>query len=274
MKLTQWTIALAAILGLALCTSAAFAARPQERVSPAPECNKRAGIWRSLEMPKDPQSGDVWINPVDGMEMVYIGAGRFYMGSNEIPDERPYRRVTLGGYWISKYEVTVAQYRKYCDIAKREMPVEPEMKWLELSPIVNVDWNDAVAYAKWANGRLPSEAEWEKSARRNKNDVYPWGNAWDATRCNNGLDGKNAPMKVGSFLTGVSEFGVLDMAGNVAEWCADTYQKAGDVMEYHIIRGGTCHDVSADAYRTSRRDYLSPSTHVDVIGFRYVMAAR
>lgn len=272
MRYIPWLRVGVMLLGLALCASALLAARPQERVSPTPKCNKRAVIWRSPEMPKDPQAGDIWMNPVDGMEMVYISGGRFHMGNDQVPDERPYHHVRLEGYWISRYEVTVAQYRKFCDITSHAMPLEPEVKWLESTPIVNVDWNDAAAYAKWANGRLPSEAEWEKAARRNTN-VYPWGNAWDLQRCNNGLDGKNAPMKVGSFPAGASEYGVCDMAGNVAEWCMDTYKRAGDLMEYRVIRGGSCHDVSADVYRASRRDYLAPSTHADVIGFRYVLPA-
>ncbi|HEY3378707.1 MAG TPA: SUMF1/EgtB/PvdO family nonheme iron enzyme [Armatimonadota bacterium] len=261
------------IMSLALCGSAALAARSQERVNPVPGCNKRAVVWRSLDMPKDAKSGDVWINPVDGAELVYIESGKFHMGNDHVADERPYRRVFVDGYWMAKYEVTVAQYRKFCEITNHYMAATPAVKWLDNSPIVNVDWNDAAAYAKWANGRLPSEAEWEKAARGD-NNVYPWGDSWDATRCNHGLDGKNAPMKVGSFPAGVSDYGIFDLAGNVAEWCADSYKKAGDLMEYRIIRGGSCHDVSGEAYRASRRDYLAPATCVDVIGFRYIMTTR
>jgi formylglycine-generating enzyme required for sulfatase activity len=249
-------------------------ARPSERVSPTPLCNKKAVVWRVLEMPKDAHNGDLWINPVDGMEMVYIGAGSFRMGGNEIADERPYRRAHHGGYWISRYEVTVTQYKKFGEIAKRYLPDPPQTGWLSNAPIVNVDWNDAAAYAKWANGRLATEPEWEKAARGYKGRIYPWGNAWDAARCNHGLDGKNAPTRVGSFPGGASYYGLMDMAGNASEWCAAAFTKPGDIAEYRIIRGGSCHDVSAEAFRCSRRDYLAPSTRASVIGFRYVMDAR
>ena len=247
--------------------------RPAEAVTPAPRCEKHAAIWRSLAMPQHPLAGDIWINPVDGMEMVYIAAGPFRMGNEQVADERPYRKVTLDAYWIAKYTVTVAQFRKYVDVTHRVMPETPAVNWQERSPIVNVDWNDAAAYARWANGRLPSEAEWEKAARGFKN-VYPWGNAWDATRCNHGMDGNNAPMIVGSFPAGASDFGVMDMAGNVAQWCADAYKKPGDVLDYRTIRGGSCHDITPEAYRCSHRDFLLPTTHSDVLGFRYVLAVR
>lgn len=268
----KFTSIITAVIGLALCASAALAIRPKERVSPNPRCNKHAVVWHSESMPKHPQCGDVWVNPVDGMEMVFVEGGTFRMGCDEVADERPYRHESLGGYWIAKYEVTVAQYRKFCSITGHTMPAEPETKWLGNSPIVNIDWNDASAYAKWVNGHLTSEEEWEKAAR-GFCDVYPWGNSWDAKRCNNASNGKNAPVAVGSFPEGASQFGVQDLAGNVAEWCADRYQKKGDTMDYRVIRGGSCHDVSSDTFRASRRDYLAPSAKVDVIGFRYAMKA-
>ncbi len=260
-------------LVLLLAAVSALAA-PAEKVNPTPKCNKRAILWRSLDMPANAHDGDIWINPIDGMEMVYIGKGSFRMGSNEVADERPYHKVSTKAYWIARYEVSVAQYRKFSEITKHPMAAMPDVRWLENSPIVNVDWNDAVAYGKWANGRLPSEAEWEKAARGRKSQIYPWGNAWDAARCNNGLEGKNAPMKVGSFPAGVSFYGVMDMAGNVSEWCDGVYEKQGDLMDYRVLRGGSCHDITSNAYRASRRDYLSPATRANVIGMRYVMDAR
>ena len=272
MKRASWFHMFVAMLGL-LLAAAVWADRPLERVTPAPRVNKHAVVWRSLEMPKAPHSGDTWINPVDGMEMVFVESGYFHMGNEQVADERPYHKVFVDGYWISRYTVTVAQYHKFCEVAAHPMPVEPAVKWLANSPVVNVDWNAAAAYAKWANGRLPAEAEWEKAARGKKN-VYPWGDAWDATRCNNGLAGKNAPMPVGSFPAGASDYGVLDMAGNVAQWCADLYKKAGDETEARIIRGGSSQDTNPDAYRTSRRDYLTPGTSAEIVGFRYVMSAR
>ncbi|HEX2949344.1 MAG TPA: SUMF1/EgtB/PvdO family nonheme iron enzyme [Armatimonadota bacterium] len=273
MKRLYWLAMTVLILGMAFCASTVMAAaRNQDRVNPAPKCNKKAVVWTSLEMPQKPKAGDIWTNPVDGMPMVYISKGSFHMGNDDVADERPYRRVNLDGYWIARYEITVAQYRKFCQVTNRPMPSMPSVKWLNDSPIVNVSWNDAAAYAKWANGRLPEEAEWEKAARCDKNK-YPWGNKWDPACCNNGLEGENAPTKVGSYPKGTSEYGVFDLAGNVAEWCASMYKKPGDLTEYHVVRGGSCQDVNTDAYLASHRDCLSATTSVDVVGFRYVLPA-
>ncbi len=273
MKCVIWTQLLTVLFALVLLASAACAERPVEQVVPTPRCNKHATVWRTSEMPGHAKSGDIRINPIDGMEMVYVAAGKFHMGSDQVADERPYRKVHLDAYWIARNDVTVAQFRKFCAISGHAMPMTPALNWLENSPIVNVDWNDAAAYAKWANGRLPSEAEWEKAAGGDKT-IFPWGNAWDATRCNNGLDGPNAPCKVGSFPLGASQYGVMDMAGNVAQWCADQYARTGDSTDYRVIRGGSCRDVSPETYRTSRRDYLAPSAKIDVVGFRYVLDAK
>ncbi|MEI6520861.1 MAG: SUMF1/EgtB/PvdO family nonheme iron enzyme [bacterium] len=256
---------------LAMSLAASFAAQ-QEKVNPTPRCNDDAVVWQG-EMPKNPQAGDIWTNPVDGMEMIFVKKGYFKMGNDQIADEKPYHNVYLKNYWISKFEVTVAQYKKFCEISQHPIAKEPVAKWLDNTPIVNVDWNDATAYAKWANAQLPTEEEWEKAARCSKL-IYPWGNIWDPAKCNNGLEGKNAPTKVGSYPAGASEYGVMDMAGNVAEWCSDDFKKEGDVSTYRIIRGGSCVDVTSSAYHSSRRDYLAPSAKVDVIGFRYVMKAR
>ena len=265
-------IVISTVLGLMIGVIFA-AARSNERVSPVPKCNKDATVWRGLTMPKGAKSGDIWINPVDGAEMVYIKEGSFKMGNNDIQDERPVRKVALDAYWVSRYEVTVGQYQKFCEITGRKMPEAPPEGWLALTPMVNVDWNDAAAYAKWANGQLPSEAQWEKAARGVKDYAYPWGSGWDPTLCNNGLEGKNAPMKVGSFPNGASRYGVMDLAGNVAEWCDTPYQKKGDVSDYRVIRGGSCYDNNPNSFRTSHRDYLVPSARANVIGFRYVLKA-
>jgi len=189
-----------------------------------------------------PKAIDVKVNPKDGAEMVWVPAGEFLMGSsdddvaqllNENPewgaerfnDEKPQREVYLDGYWMYKHEVTVAQYRKFCEETYREMPPAPKSGWKDDHPMVMVTWTDASAYAKWAGMSLPTEAQWEKAARGTEGRIYPWGNTWDAEKCNNYESGAKQTKPVGSYTSGASPYGCMDMAGNVWEWCSDWYDR-------------------------------------------------
>ena len=202
-------------------------------------------VWAAAASSKSPQESlpKTKINPKDGAELILIPAGEFTMGStqgeidawlqahpNEQKDwftgEVPQHTVYLDAYYIYKNDVTVAQYRKFCNATGRAMPLTPGWGWLDNHPMVNVTWDDASAYAHWAGTALPTEAQWEKAARGGDGRVFPWGNEWDAVRCNNsvGTDWqKNHTSSVGSFATGASPYGVQDMAGNVWQWCADWY---------------------------------------------------
>ena len=181
------------------------------------------------------------VNPKDGAEMVFIPAGEFLMGST--PDqvkalqpghptefkagyfdpEQPQRTVKLSGYWMYRTEVTVAQYRKFCQETGRMMPDMPQGGWKDAAAMTSVSWFDASAYAKWAVVRLPTEAEWEKAARGTDGRTYPWGDTWDEKKCADPHSTGYAVMPVGSFPDGASPYGVLDMAGNVWEWCQDWF---------------------------------------------------
>jgi len=161
--------------------------------------------------------------------MIEIPAGEFAMGSNDANDQKPIHKVYLDAYYIDKYEVTVGQFRKFCSATGNSMPDQPSWNQGDNYPVVKVTWEDASSYASWAGKRLPTEAEWEKAARGPEGRKYPWGDSWDANKCNNGED--NSPdgyantSPVGSFPQGASPYGVMDMAGNVWEWCADWYDK-------------------------------------------------
>lgn len=198
------------------------------------------------------------INSKDASPMVWVAGDTFNMGSDNGvggADEQPAHLVTLSGYWIYKYEVTVAQYRAFCTATSRALPPFPQPKtdsgdvsnyswegkagWdnpsLQLHPIVNVTWADAQAYAAWAGVALPTEAQYEYAARGKASNNFPWGGAgtaadlfagWDQTKCANGLNSKAVNIStwpVGSFPAGASACGAEDLAGNVWEWCADWY---------------------------------------------------
>jgi formylglycine-generating enzyme required for sulfatase activity len=169
----------------------------------------------------------------DGAEMILIPAGEFIMGSPEgegDDDEHPQHNVFLNAFYIDKYEVTNAQYKQFMDATGHKAPGywDNERVNQPNQPVVGVTWHDAVAYARWAGKRLPTEAEWEKAARGIDGRKYPWGNEWDGSKWSSGSGSVvyKSAAPVGSFPEGTSSYGVMDMAGNVWEWCADWYDEA------------------------------------------------
>jgi serine/threonine-protein kinase len=162
--------------------------------------------------------------------MVLIKGGKFMMGSSESNADaasKPSHEVTLKDFYVDQYEVTNEQYQQFVKQTGYKAP----SGWTGTDfpggegkfPVVNVTWNDAVEYAKWAGKRLPTEAEWEYAARGGEDRLYPWGSQWSEKLSNSKEDGRNGPMPVGSYPGGVSKFNVYDMAGNVSEWVADDF---------------------------------------------------
>lgn len=225
------------------------------------------------------------INPKDGADMVFVPAGEFLMGNQEgkgSEGERPQRQVTLDDFHIYKFEVTVAQYRKFCAATQRAMPPEPTWKWQDAHPIVNVTWFDASAYAAWAGAALPTEAQWEKAARGTDGRTFVWGNNFTKSTCHTS-DGKT--VAVGLFPNGASPYGAMDMAGNVWEWCADWYDPdyyadaplhnppgpaTGTVR---VLRGGSWGFNVSDFFRVTYRNRCLPECKYGDYGFRCVVPA-
>lgn len=229
------------------------------------------------------------INPQDGAEMILIPAGEFLMGSADTDqtgssDERPQHAVSLDAYYIYKTDVTVAQYRKFCEATGRPMPKPPTFGWGDDYPMIGVNWDDANAYAQWAGAALPTEAQWEKAARGTDGRQYPWGNEWDPVKCRWAKsDEKPHPVPVGGVSTDISPYGVLDMAGNIEQWCADWYGKdyyqqapaqnptGPEDGTARVLRGGCWMDSNPLVFRAATRKKASPTLRSGRVSFRCAM---
>lgn len=244
---------------------------------------------------------DLLINHADGAQMVHIPAGIFTMGSTAadiaairaqhpgakaalFEGEQPQHRVTLDDYFIYKYPVTVAQFRRFSEATGQDPPHVPSWPLEETQPVINVNWHEANAYAEWAGVRLPTEAQWEKAARGTNALTYPWGNSWDPTKCCHSVGSqrnyRTAP--IGATPAGRSPYGVEEMAGNVWEWCADWYYvfyyqstpslnpRGPSHAAQHVIRGGSWHDLDAYAFRCAYRNMSDPLQKASYLGFRCV----
>jgi formylglycine-generating enzyme required for sulfatase activity len=239
-------------------------------------------------------------------EMILVPAGTFIRGSEDgDSDELPIRTIYQNAFYIDKYEVTVADYRA-CVVAGR--CVQPE-KFLgppntyeedfcngrrtdrDNHPINCMRWWEADQYCKWAGKRLPTEAEWEKAARGTDGRRFPWGEEQancDRAVIDDGGDGcgRESTWPVGSFPSGASPYGVMDMSGNVWEWVSDWYDRdyyaqAPDQNPYNnrpqalvekppkVLRGGSWADQTEVIHRTANRVQYDPNTSPDyTVGFR------
>ncbi len=198
--------------------------------------------------------------------MVLIPTDEFQMGSNDYnaeDDEKPMHIVYVEAFYMDKYEVTNAKYKKFVDAnpqwQKDRIPEKyhdgdylkhwngndyPESKGDH--PVVYVSWYAAMAYAKWAEKRLPTEAEWEKAARGGLvGKKYTWGDSLDSNKANYGENvGDTTP--VGTYPPDAS--GLYDMAGNVWEWCLDEYNPDFYAISpsHNPLAGGTMDNILSD----------------------------
>ncbi len=213
---------------------------------------------------QEPASGTIKKSLHGDVDVVYIPAGEFTMGSTGDVNQLPVRKVYLDAFWIGKNIVTVAQFRAFCKA--KPYPYDwkkfkPQWGWIDNHPMVLVNWNDARAFCKWAGGDLPTEAQWEKAARGTDGREFPWGPRFDPRKlCTN----TQSTAPVGSFPAGASPYGCLDMAGNVYQWCLDFYGSsyAGlpdrnptgpNVGQGHILRGGDWGDDNRISFRSAYR---------------------
>jgi formylglycine-generating enzyme required for sulfatase activity len=241
--------------------------------------------------------------------MILIPGARFWMGSREDEplaqdDERPLRKVEIWSFRMSRCPVTQRLYREVMGTN----PSRPEGNDL---PVNRVSWTDAVefcnrlsklkglapayriekdkvAWLREANGyRLPTEAEWEHAARGIDERIYPWGNeppsaqlCWSGARLSKVLHRRHGPSPVGSYPKGASAFGLLDMAGNVWEWCWDCYGSytPTDLLvidpvgpsagKTRVLRGGSWKTGAATRLRAAARGKFVASLSSEDVGFR------
>jgi len=234
--------------------------------------------------------GDTWTRPQDGMQMVFIPAGDFLMGSagsdGAQPDELPQHTVSLEAYWIAQTEVTNAMFRRFVTDTGYEWG--GAFTGADDQPVVSVSWEEAVAYCEWAGVHLPSEAQWEKAARGPDGRLYPWGD--QPASCEyavmdggqgdgQGGCGKDGPWPGGSRPDGASPYGILDMSGNVWEWVADWYSEAyyrhspsadpggPELGEYRVVRGGSWNNTARHLH-AAYRERDNPGVRFANYGFR------
>jgi formylglycine-generating enzyme required for sulfatase activity len=222
-------------------------------------------------------------------EWAKIPAGEFTMGTDSSEgeaDETPEHTVYLDEYEISKYEVTFAQYDKFCDDTGRAKP--GDNGWQRgKNPVIDVTWEDAKAFCDWLSRKstcyrfaLPTEAQWEKAARGTDKRKYPWGNEPPTVNLVN-YNKPNGPIvEVGHYPAGVSPYGVYDMAGNVWEWCSDWYdgkyyEEPGNSNPQgpptgttRVTRGGGYSSNANDIRTTERSSHNPTSFKANYLGFR------
>jgi len=253
-----------------------------------------------------------------GIEQVWVPPGTFLIGTSDedaeilltqsyVPDwlalamerERPQHEVQISaGFWIDRYEVTNSAFQAFVDNGGYQNPnywSEAGWDWLNFQPVDarprktgstpdkprnNVTWYEAEAYARWRDGRLPTEAEWEYAARGPQAFVYPWGNEFDSLLCN--VVSSPGLQPIGGYPRGASWVGAMDMAGNVMEWVQDWYDvdyyklkirtdpRGPDSGYVKVEKGGWSGGPALTA-RSAYGHFEDPPTYSDIhIGIRIV----
>lgn len=196
-------------------------------------------------------------------------AARFRIGYNEaVPGF-----LSLPSFYIDKFPVTNRQFRLFLEkTSYRKIPNKLDSKiWGgDKQPVIAVDWSDAKAYAQWCGKRLPSELEWERAARGERGNLFPWGNRISPQNCNCFESGLECTTDVDSYPQGISPYGAYDMAGNVWEMTATEWE-----WEAPVMKGG-CFLTYVRFCRSSAR--WAPSTEelengAKWLGFRCVKDA-
>jgi formylglycine-generating enzyme required for sulfatase activity len=222
----------------------------------------------------------------------------FLMAKYPITNAQFAKFINVGGYrnkqwWTEqgwkvkeegqKFDKSSADFK-----ATGEAWTEPRLwknsKWsASEQPVVGVSWYEAIAFCKWLSSVsgekiiLPTEQQWQRAAQGDDGRIYPWGNDWDASNCNNYLD------RIGIFQSstvqhyegkGDSPFNVVDMAGNVWEWCLNEYETGNtkfDGSMWRGLRGGSWLNINTLSFRVDSRMGDYPNYENGAIGFRIAL---
>lgn len=221
----------------------------------------------------------------------------------------PRHRVWLDTFWLDRYQVTNADFEKFVAAtghvteaerqgsgsvrksqdgkwgwftvqgAQWRSPQGPGSSTLANQPVLQVSWDDAHAYCRWAGKVMPTSAQWEKAARGTDERSYPWGNDWSDAKHSNSAKTVGHTTPVGSYPSGASPYGALDMTGNVWEWAADWYDpgyyarsearnpQGPQAGEYRVLRGASWHH-SAVISLAAHRTFQPQSRRSNLMGFR------
>jgi len=215
--------------------------------------NTQRGTFGLAPLGKNPQGYDQYRRTRDGAIAVKIPGGEFVMGNPKTERQPLEHKVYVSTFLMDRTGVTWGQYKQYSASSGAPLPPEPYWGIHDDHPVVFVTWDEGRAYCEWAGGRLPTEAEREKAARSQDKRLFPWGEAEPnpelaVFRRSWGFE---ATDPVGSHPAGISPYGLLDMGGNVWEWCSDWYDKDYyTVSPYrdpqgpatgiaHVVRGGS-----------------------------------
>lgn len=280
---------LLAVLALSACAPKAptpAAASIQEQPAavnktPSPTPTSAAPVINLL----GPQRGTT-MTWVDGSTLVFVPEGKFIMGHGG--EDNPEHEVYLSSFWIYRAEVTNQQYA-LCVAAGRCSPPNTENARKRLNdrlyrehPVVGIDWTQAEAYCRWVDGRLPTEAQWEKTARGPEGNLYPWGEGAPDCQQGNFNDCVGETTQIDAYPQGKSYYEALDLSGNVFEWVADWYKAqyynesperdplGPEIGEVRSVRGGSYLSPLEDV-RPSKRFFLEPQQSRADLGFRCVL---
>ena len=235
--------------------------------------------------------------------MVLIPAGAFTMGI-ESYNNGPAHRVILSDYYIDQFEVSNTLFAKFLN--EKGNQEEGGKLWLDLTslkakghlhevdgiwqpdpgyadhPVVEVTWYAAKTFCQWREARLPTEAEWEKAARDNDERRFPWGEEVSCAEANYRACGFDETQPITSYPTGISPYGVYNLAGNVSEWTADWYQPypeeqvvnpkgtSASARGVKIVRGGSWYSSNMYLAAYHRNTEFEPTSSFSNLGFRCV----